>query len=185
MLSACNLVNYFGKSESVDDITVYPILVAKGKTKVAIYGLGNVRDERLYRTFQQKKVKLMRPVEDREKYSSSHNPDRSWRAPVLLIFTPTNHRSRGFVGMYVSWFSMLVLHQNRVAHSPKNYVHECMLANFLDLVLWGHEHECLITPQSSSVGDFFIVQPGASLGPSLRQPHWWWSFTDGRHDVTR
>ena len=75
MLSACNLVNYFGKSESVDDITVYPILVAKGKTKVAIYGLGNVRDERLYRTFQQKKVKLMRPVEDREKYSSSHNPD--------------------------------------------------------------------------------------------------------------
>jgi double-strand break repair protein MRE11 len=38
-----------------------------------------------------------------------------------------------------------------------------MLANFLDLVLWGHEHECLITPQSSSVGDFFIVQPGASL----------------------
>jgi hypothetical protein len=68
VLSACNLVNYFGKSESVDDITVYPILLAKGKTKVAIYGLGNVRDERLYRTFQQKKVKLMRPVEDREKY---------------------------------------------------------------------------------------------------------------------
>lgn len=134
VLSACNLVNYFGKSESVDDITVYPILVAKGKTKVAIYGLGNVRDERLYRTFQQKKVKLMRPVEDRE-----------------------------------NWFSMLVLHQNRVAHSPKNYVHECMLANFLDLVLWGHEHECLITPQSSSVGDFFIVQPGSSVATSLSE----------------
>lgn len=80
----------------------------------------------------------------------------------------THQSPFAWLPIYVSWFSMLVLHQNRVAHSPKNYVHECMLANFLDLVLWGHEHECLITPQSSSVGDFFIVQPGASLGPSLR-----------------
>lgn len=38
-----------------------------------------------------------------------------------------------------------------------------MLANFLDLIIWGHEHECLITPQSSSVGDFFITQPGTEL----------------------
>jgi hypothetical protein len=30
---------------------VYPILMSKGKTKVALYGLGNIRDERLYRTF--------------------------------------------------------------------------------------------------------------------------------------
>jgi len=35
-----------------------------------------------------------------------------------------------------------------------------MLANFLDLVIWGHEHECLITPTPGSVGDYFITQPG-------------------------
>jgi hypothetical protein len=26
-----------------------------------------------------------------------------------------------------------------VAHSEKNYIHEVMLDNFLDLVIWGHE----------------------------------------------
>ncbi|KAL6065853.1 Double-strand break repair protein [Balamuthia mandrillaris] len=134
LLSVANLVNYFGKSENVDDVTVYPILLTKGKTKVAIYGLGNIRDERLYRTFQQKKVKLMRPVESREE-----------------------------------WFNMFVLHQNRVAHSQKNYIHECMLDNFLDFVIWGHEHECLITPQSSTVGDFYITQPGSSVATSLSE----------------
>ncbi len=109
LLSVCNLVNYFGKSDNVDDVTVYPVLMNKGlyylivllliycvlssltrratsavcylcsgKTKVALYGLGNIRDERLYRTFQQKKVKLMRPVEDKD-----------------------------------NWFNIFVLHQNR------------------------------------------------------------------------
>jgi double-strand break repair protein MRE11 len=68
LLSVCNLLNYFGKSENVDDVTVYPLLIGKGETRTAIYGLGNIRDERLYRTFQQKKVKLMRPVEEKEKW---------------------------------------------------------------------------------------------------------------------
>jgi double-strand break repair protein MRE11 len=62
ILSVSNLINYFGKSDNVDDVTVFPILMQKGESKIAIYGLGNIRDERLYRTFQQKKVKLMRPV---------------------------------------------------------------------------------------------------------------------------
>lgn len=130
-----NLVNYFGKSENVDDVTVYPLLLSKGElTKIAIYGLGNIRDERLYRTFQQKKVKLMRPVEAKD-----------------------------------AWFNIFVLHQNRVAHSAKNYVHEVMLDNFLDLVIWGHEHECLIQTQESAVGDFFITQPGSSVATSLSE----------------
>jgi double-strand break repair protein MRE11 len=132
LLSVCNLVNYFGKSDNVDDITVYPVLIGKGSTKIALYGLGNVRDERLYRTFQQKKVKLMRPIESRDE-----------------------------------WFSILVLHQNRVAHSPKNHIHEIMLDNFLDFVVWGHEHECLINPQASSVGRFYITQPGSSVATAL------------------
>jgi double-strand break repair protein MRE11 len=68
ILSVSNLINYFGKSDNIDDITVYPILMRKGITKLAIYGLGNIRDERLFRTFQQKKVKLMRPVEARDEW---------------------------------------------------------------------------------------------------------------------
>jgi double-strand break repair protein MRE11 len=133
-LSVCNLVNYFGKSDNIDEITLYPILLRKGTTNLALYGLGNIRDERLYRTFQQKKVKLMRLAENRDE-----------------------------------WFSMLVLHQNRVSHSPKNFIHEVMLDNFLDFVFWGHEHECLIVPQESAVGEFYITQPGSSVATSLSE----------------
>lgn len=68
ILSVANLVNYFGKSDNIDDITIYPILMRKGRTKVALYGLGNIRDERLYRTFQQKKVRLMRPIEAQDEW---------------------------------------------------------------------------------------------------------------------
>jgi double-strand break repair protein MRE11 len=43
-----------------------------------------------------------------------------------------------------------------VAHSPKNYIHESMLAPFLDFVVWGHEHECLITPHQAAEAEFCI-----------------------------
>lgn len=68
ILGVSNFVNYFGKVEDVSDITVYPILLRKGETYLALYGLGNIRDERLYRTFIQKKVQFMRPVEAQEKW---------------------------------------------------------------------------------------------------------------------
>ncbi len=42
-----------------------------------------------------------------------------------------------------------------------------MLDNFLDFVVWGHEHECLITPQPSTVGEFYITQPGSSVATAL------------------
>jgi double-strand break repair protein MRE11 len=132
LLSAINFVNYFGKTPSVDDISIYPILLQKGTTRVALYGLGNIRDERLYRTFQQQKVRMMRPVEERD-----------------------------------SWFNIMILHQNRAAHSPKNFIHEVFLEEWLDMVVWGHEHECLIEPTRSVVGNFFISQPGSSVATSL------------------
>ncbi|CAN0429365.1 unnamed protein product, partial [Hapterophycus canaliculatus] len=56
LLHVANLVNYFGKSDKVDDVEVNPILIQKGLTKLALYGLGSMRDERLNRMWQQKKV---------------------------------------------------------------------------------------------------------------------------------
>lgn len=44
-----------------DDITVKPVLLQKGTTKLALYGLSNVRDERLHRSFRLGKVRFMRP----------------------------------------------------------------------------------------------------------------------------
>ena len=133
-LSKSNLLNYFGKQKSIDDIEMIPILLQKGTTKIALYGLGNIRDERLHRTFKANKVKWHRPVEDADEY-----------------------------------FNIFVIHQNRYRHSikQKNYIKESMLPTFLDLVIWGHEHECLITPTASETNDFQIIQPGSSVATSL------------------
>uniref|UniRef100_A0A803MH54 Double-strand break repair protein n=1 Tax=Chenopodium quinoa TaxID=63459 RepID=A0A803MH54_CHEQI len=141
ILSACNLVNYFGKMDlggsGVGQITVCPILIRKGSTSVALYGLGNIRDERLNRMFQTPHaVQWMRP-EAQE-------------------------------GCQVSdWFNILVLHQNRIKTNPKNAINEHFLPRFLDFIVWGHEHECLIDPQEVSGMGFHITQPGSSVATSL------------------
>lgn len=49
LFSVSNLVNYFGKADQVDDIEITPILIRKGGTNIALYGLGAIRDERLNR----------------------------------------------------------------------------------------------------------------------------------------
>ncbi|KAJ1273000.1 hypothetical protein BS78_06G246300 [Paspalum vaginatum] len=141
ILSACNLVNYFGKMDlggsGVGQIAVYPVLVKKGMTSVALYGLGNIRDERLNRMFQTPhSVQWMRPgTQDGELVSD--------------------------------WFNILVLHQNRIKTNPKSAINEHFLPRFLDFVVWGHEHECLIDPQEVPGMGFHITQPGSSVATSL------------------
>ncbi|XP_048332366.2 double-strand break repair protein MRE11 isoform X2 [Ziziphus jujuba] len=141
ILSACNLLNYFGKmvlgGTGVGQITLCPILIRKGSTSVALYGLGNIRDERLNRMFQTPHaVQWIRP-EARE-------------------------------GCQVSdWFNILVLHQNRVKTNPKNAINEHFLPRFLDFIVWGHEHECLVDPQEVPGMGFHISQPGSSVATSL------------------
>ncbi|KAJ3625365.1 hypothetical protein Zmor_004289 [Zophobas morio] len=63
ILSVAGLLNYFGRADDIENIKVTPILLEKGTTRLALYGLGNVRDERLYRTFLNQKVQFLRPVE--------------------------------------------------------------------------------------------------------------------------
>ena len=135
MLSVTKLVNYIGKQDLVDSITIKPILMRKGDTYVALYSLGAIRDERLNRMFTQQKVKFMRPKEDddRDKY--------------LNIF---------------------VLHQNRdYGRGSKNCVHETMIPEWMDVVVWGNEHECKPKFDSSLVGTYRIYQPGSSVSTSL------------------
>ncbi len=61
-LTQVGLVNYFGKHVQVDDLHVAPVLLRKGRTVMALYGLGNVRDERLYRAFVEKRVNMLQPT---------------------------------------------------------------------------------------------------------------------------
>ncbi|CAM9463781.1 unnamed protein product [Phaeothamnion confervicola] len=139
ILQAMNLINYFGKSEQVDNVEVNPVLLEKGASKVALYGLGSMRDERLNRMWNSKKVKFLRPEEDAGQ---------------------------------AQFFNIFVLHQNRdTGRGKKNCVHESMIPEWMDLIIWGHEHECRVRihngPEESMVGTFRVVQPGSSVATSL------------------
>ena len=58
-------------------------------------------------------------------------------------------------------FNIFVLHQNRSKHSQNSYVPENLLPDFLNFVIWGHEHECLIMPEQSKLNPKInICQPG-------------------------
>ena len=56
---------------------------------------------------------------------------------------------------------------NSVAHTEKGYLPEAFLPEFLDMVIWGHEHECLIDPIYNPEMNFHVMQPGSSVATSL------------------
>lgn len=60
----------------------------------------------------------------------------------------------------IETFNIFVLHQNRVKHGDYAHIPEGKLHKFLNLVIWGHEHECRITPEFNAEGGYFISQPG-------------------------
>ena len=140
ILSSCSLINYFGKhalsGSNTGAIELKPVLLRKGETKLALYGLGWIRDQRLHQMMASKgNVKWIRPGSSDEK-------------------TPL-----------ANWFNLMLIHQNRVSHAPKNSISERHLPNWMDLVVWGHEHECLIEPQLFD--GVSISQPGSSVTTSL------------------
>jgi double-strand break repair protein MRE11 len=132
LLQTSGLLNYFGRTPESDNIDVKPILLQKGQTKLALYGMSNVRDERLYRTFRDGKVKFFKP------------------------------------GVQQSdWFNIMAVHQNHHAHNETGYLPENFLPGFMDIVVWGHEHECLIDPRLNPETSFHVMQPGSSVATSL------------------
>lgn len=134
ILEISGLLNNFGRVGDNEDVVVKPILLRKGDSKLALYGIANVRDERLFRQFRAGRVRFLRAKEQPDDY-----------------------------------FSILLLHQNHSGRSTTatNYIPEEVLPNFLDLVIWGHEHECLIEPRNNESKGFLVMQPGSSVATSL------------------
>lgn len=56
------------------------------------------------------------------------------------------------------WFHLLVWHQNRAARGSKNFIPDDALPSMLNLVIWGHEHDCRIIPEEKNT--VYISQPG-------------------------
>ncbi|KAB8208529.1 Mre11 DNA-binding presumed domain-containing protein [Aspergillus parasiticus] len=132
ILQVSGLLNYYGRTPESDNIQVKPVLLQKGRTKLALYGMSNVRDERLFRTFRDGKVKFYQPSVQKE-----------------------------------DWFNLICVHQNHHAYTETGYLPENFLPEFLDLVIWGHEHECLINPKLNPETKFHVMQPGSSVATSL------------------
>jgi double-strand break repair protein MRE11 len=61
LLHMAGLLNYYGKILEADSIQIKPVLLQKGRTKLALYGMSNVRDERLFRTFERGNVTFFQP----------------------------------------------------------------------------------------------------------------------------
>lgn len=64
ILSTTGLVNYFGKWTDLTQINIKPILMRKGTTQLALYGLSHIHDNRLCRLFANSKVTLEQPATD-------------------------------------------------------------------------------------------------------------------------
>ncbi|KAF4576241.1 meiotic recombination [Pleurotus pulmonarius] len=149
MLSVSGLVNYMGKIDlplasakpagkgekekesSSHGIAVRPVLLRKGKTRLGLYGIGNVKDARMHFELRSNRVRMFMPQDKEE------------------------------------WFNLMLLHQNRVKHGPQEYVPEGMFDDNIDLVVWGHEHDCRIVPEPVAGKNYYITQPGSTVATSL------------------
>lgn len=54
-----------------------------------------------------------------------------------------------------------------VPHGPKSSVPENGFGDEVDLILWGHEHDCRIDPEPVTGKAYYISQPGSSVATSL------------------
>ncbi|KII91468.1 hypothetical protein PLICRDRAFT_135642 [Plicaturopsis crispa FD-325 SS-3] len=139
VLSVSGLMNYMGKFDlPVQDaeahntgIAIRPVLLRKGNTKLGLYGVGNVKDQRMHFELRSNRVRMFMPRDKDD------------------------------------WFNILLLHQNRVKHGPQESVPEGMFDDSVDLVIWGHEHDCRIIPEPVAGKRYFISQPGSSVATSL------------------
>jgi len=53
------------------------------------------------------------------------------------------------------------------AYTESGYLPENFIPDFVDLIVWGHEHECLIDPRWNPEMSFNVMQPGSSVATSL------------------
>ena len=85
-----------------------------------------------------------------------------WNQEKVKFVRPTAEQGRD------NFFNIFVLHQNRdYGRGRKNCIHESMIPEWMDVVVWGNEHECQPKFMESLVGTFRIYQPGSSIATSL------------------
>jgi len=159
MLSVAGLVNYIGKVElplsdaPADGIAVRPVLLRKGNTHLGLYGIGNIKDARMHFELRSNRVRMYMP-KDKEDWFN-----------VLLLHQ--NRCGQSTISLVFQIFSLE--RAFRVKHGPQESVPEGLFDDSIDLVIWGHEHDCRIRPEPVAGKRYFISQPGSSVATSLAE----------------
>jgi double-strand break repair protein MRE11 len=123
LLSVSNLVNYFGRQEQIDSMNIYPVLLQKGTTRLALYGLGSMREERLHRMWKAGKVQFYKPSAADK--SGGHDNDES-------NDEDGSDDARREEDGSPSYFNVFCLHQNRdLGRGTKNCVQESMVPEWM------------------------------------------------------
>ncbi|CAJ0597981.1 unnamed protein product [Cylicocyclus nassatus] len=141
VLHEAGLVNLFGKFADIDQFDVSPILLRKGSTRVALFGIGSQRDDRLCRAFAGHTIKFLRP---RAGYDDWFN--------ILVLHQNRPKRST---------------HRSTGAYLPEQYIPTFF---DLVLWGHEHESKphCQYVASSDAMGDgFYILQPGSTVATSL------------------
>lgn len=195
VLHISSMVNYFGKTDVADQITIQPLMLRKGESTLALYGLGNIRDERLARMWAKDRVHFapvpdfedlptptsasqVHPIPSQSKASSksksksksglSRASSRVTEDASQVSTTSSARLNDSVCGRNDTLLKILVLHQNRVPHTATSYVPESRVAGF-DFVVWGHEHESVVTHTSRMDNEAYISQPGSTVATSLSE----------------
>ncbi|TPX11682.1 uncharacterized protein E0L32_007661 [Thyridium curvatum] len=90
LLQVAGLVNYFGRIPEADNIKVKPVMLQKGSTKIALFGLSNVRDERMFRTFRDHKVTWYRPNQQQSDFFNILAVHQNHHAHTATGYLPEN-----------------------------------------------------------------------------------------------
>ena len=156
------VLNYFGKLDLAADeaaadptdqgIRIKPILLRKGNTNLAMYGVGNVKDARMHYELRSNRVKMFMP-------EGGEVSEEDW-FNILLV-----HQNRSATMAF--WNHVGIELTSRVKHGPQQSVPEGMFDDSVKLVVWGHEHDCRLTPEKVEGKDYYISQPGSSVATSL------------------
>jgi len=134
-----------------EGIAVRPVLLQKGTSRLAMYGIGNVKDQRMHFELRSNRVRMYMPKDKDDWFN------------VLII-----HQNRYVLPLKHSMRSRrLILLNLSVNHGPQKSVPEGMFDDSVDLVVWGHEHDCRIIPETVVGKKYRITQPGSSVATSL------------------
>ncbi|KAL7672567.1 hypothetical protein ACOME3_007452 [Neoechinorhynchus agilis] len=212
ILSSSGLINYFGKCKNIDHPEILPILMQKGCSKLALYGLGSTRDERIHHLFSRNHVDVLRPKQDQENWFSifviHQNNATGAMVSMIGVFSPYliwHWQQSQIPCFYPSlqsplWvFSLTIgceyakrpvrytvkvpttLRKSNllresctgcdriVRGSSTNFIPEHFLNAFLDLIIWGHEHDCHTNLSWNPIQQFYVNQPGSSVATSLNE----------------